>query len=331
MRRSFFLIATVLMVMAGLMSSCHYKDLCYDHDHGPTPTPDDNLLLVLELKLELDVDLPVSDAAHTKIHVPTYMVVNFYDIESGALKKTEYVGPYGGPLHVTPGTYDMVVYSFDTEYTQERGESNIKTLEAFTSDITASKQPLFSLVAKDDTTSAPGPIIWTPDHLLVARKRVEIPPYSEVQRVITIEAAAETIVETYAFEVPHIVGIEYAQSVDAFVTNQALSNYFGRDEVNASPATVYFPVDVNRKDSCFQTTFNTFGKLPGESRSYLNIIAVNSDGKPVIVISDITEQFADTTHIIVIPDTVVIPPPASGGIAPTVEEWEEINHDVPIG
>lgn len=329
MRRFFFLIAAVLMIIAGLMSSCHYKDLCYDHDHGQTP--DDNLLLVLDLKLELDLDLPVSDAAHTKIHVPTYMVVNFYDIESGALKKTEYVGPYGGPLHVTPGTYDMVVYSFDTEYTQERGESNIKTLEAFTSDITASKQPLFSLVAKDDTTSAPGPIIWTPDHLLVARKRVEIPPYSEVQRVITIEAGAQTIVETYAFEVPNVSGIEYISSVDAFVTNQAESNFFGRGEVNTNPATVYFPVGVNGKEKKLMTTFNTFGKLPGESHSYLNIVVVNSEGEPFIYIADITEQFGDTTHTIVIEDSIHIPIPEGSGILPSVEEWNEEIHDVPIG
>ena len=331
MRRSFLLMAMILMAMTGWFSSCHYKDLCYDHDHGPTPSPDDNLMLVLNLKLELDLDLPVSDAAHTKIHVPTYMVAQFYDTLSGGLKKTAYVGPYGGPLQIAPGTYDMVVYNFDTEWTWIRKESNINTLEAYTSDITSTKQPIFSVIAQEDTTGVPGPIIYTPDHLLVARKRVEIPEYSEVKKVITIEASAETVVETYAFEVPHVIGAEYTSSVEAFVTNQALSTFFGRDEVNPTPATIYFPVEVNRKDSCFETTFNTFGKLPGESHSYLHIVVIGPEGDPITVVSDITEQFEDTTHIIILPDTIVIAPPAGGGIAPTVEEWEEETHDVPIG
>lgn len=322
--RRILLIATLTLVT--LLSSCRYKDLCYDHDHDP----DYNLYLKLELQLELDEDLDVSDEAHTKINIPTYMVVQFYDTLSGALKETEYVGPYGGPLQVAPGTYDMVVYAFDTEWTQERGESNISTLEAFTSDITSMKSPLFMQAAKTDTV-APGPIIYTPDHLLVTRKRVEIPPYRFGGEVITIADTASTIIETYAFEVPNVAGVEYVSSVEAFVTNQAQSNFFGRGQLNTDPATIYFPLEVNRKEKLLETTFNTFGKLPGESHSFLNIVIFDSQGKPYTVVTDITEQFEDTAHIIVISDTIIIPAPAGGGIAPTVEEWEEINHDVPIG
>lgn len=317
-----------LMVVALLLASCQYKDLCYDHNHWTEP----NLVLRLDLKLDLDIDLDVSEEAHTKIEVPTYMVVCFYDPESGLLQKTEFVGPYGGPLHVNPGKYDMVVYSFDTEWTQVRGESNKGTLEAFTSDITMLKRPIFSMF-EQDSTEAPGPIIYTPDHLLVTRKEVEIPPYSTEEQVITIEAKVATIVETYSFEVRNIMGIENVATVDAFVTNQANGNFFGRGEVNASPATIYFPLDVKREKGLLESTFNTFGKLPGESRSYLNILLTNTKGQPFTLVTDITDQFEDTTHIIVISDTVVIPAPegGAGGIAPTVEPWVEETTTVPIG
>lgn len=328
MRRSFLHLCAMLLVASTILTSCRYKELCYEHDHGL----DYNLILKLTLDLEIDSTMDVSDEAHTKIHIPTYMVVNFYDIMSGDLKKQEFVGPYGGPLSVTPGTYDMVVYAFDTEWTQERGEGNRKTLEAFTSDITAMKSPLFALFGKKDSTTAPGPIIYTPDHLLVARKRVEIPQPSIDQQVITVEATASTIIETYEFEVTNIDGIEYISSVEAFVTNQARSNFFGRREVNPEPATIYFPVGVSRKKGMLKTTFNTFGKLPGESHSFLNIIVVNSEGKPFVYIADITEQFEDTTHTIVIEDSIHIPAPTpAGGITPTVEEWTEEIHDVPLG
>ena len=318
----------VLVAVLAMFGSCKYKDLCYDHNHWSEP----NLVLKLDLKLDLDIDVEVSEEAHTKIDIPTYMVVCFYDLEDGSLKKMEFVGPYGGPLQVNPGTYNMVVYSFDTEWTQVRGEGNVSTLEAFTSDITAMKLPVFSKF-EQDTTEAPGPIIYTPDHLLVTQQVVEIPPYTDEEHVITIEATVGTIVETYSFEVKNIEGIEYVASVDAFVTNQARANYFGIGELCQEPATIYFPMEVNRETWTLKTSFNTFGKLPGESRSYLNILVTDTKGQPYTHITDITEQFKDTAHTIVIEDSIVVPKPAGGGtgISPTVDPWDEENTDVPIG
>lgn len=330
MRRSFLMTAAVVLLTAMLLlSGCHYKDLCYDHHHDV----DYNMYLKLELNLDIDIDIDVSEESHTKIKIPTYMVVCFYDTLSGALKEMEYVGSYGGPLHVNPGTYDMVVYSFDTEWTQVRGDQNVDSLEAFTSDITASKTPIFSLFAQKDENTAPGPIIYTPDHLLVTRKRVEIPPYSLEEQVITIEATASTIVETYSFEVINVTGVEYVSSVEAFITNQARASYFGRGEVSQEPATIYFPMDTDIKEKKLKSAFNTFGKLPGESKSYLNIVLTDTEGKPFTFITDITDQFENDNHTIVVEDSVVIPEPATSGtgISPTVEDWEEENHDIGIG
>ena len=331
MKRSSIWTAVMVLLVSVLFAGCEYKELCYDHRHGDKP----NLYLKLDLKLDLDIDIVVTDEDHTKIEIPSHMVVCFYDPKGGALKKMTFVGPYGGPLQVLPGTYDMVVYSFDTEWTQVRGDGNINTLEAFTSDVTAIKSPQFALFApSNDTTSAPGPIIYTPDHLLVTRKQVEIPNYDVEDHIITIEAMASTIVETYSFEVTNITGIEYVSSVEAFITNQARSNFFGRGEVNQEPATIYFPMEVDRETMTLKTSFNTFGKLPGESHSYLNMLLTDTEGHSYTVVTDITEQFIKRDHEIVIQDSIVIPTPAGGGgagIAPTVEDWEEERHDVPIG
>ena len=318
-----------LFTLAFLLTACQYKDLCYDHNHWSEP----NLSLRLDINLDLNVELEVSEEAHTKIEVPTYMVVAFYDPENGALRKTEYVGPYGGPLQVAPGTYNMVVYSFDTEWTQVRGENNVNTLEAFTSDITNMKSSLLAHFYRADKEDAPNPIIYTPDHLLVTQKEVEIPPYTAEEHVITISATANTIVETYGFEVRNITGIEYIASVDAFVTNQARSSFFGRGEKSTESATIYFPLEVKRDEGVLKSTFNTFGKLPGESHSYLHLLLIDTEGNPFTITSDITEKFNNPDHIIVIDEPLVIPEPQAGGggIAPTVDDWEEINQDVPIG
>ena len=330
-RFCFLILAIVLLASSTMFTSCKYKDLCYDHNHWSEP----NLVLKLDLKLDLDldIDVEVSEEAHTKIEIPTYMVVGFYDPESGSLRKTEFVGPYGGPLQVTPGIYNMVVYSFDTEWTQVRGEGDLNTLEAFTSDITEAKLPLFSHFNRMKASEAPGPIIYTPDHLLMTAKHIEIPQFSTEDIVMTIEATAATIVQTYGIETMNITGVENIASAEAFITNQARSSFFGRGEISQEPATIYFPMEINREEGTIETTFNTFGKLPGESQCYLYILLLDTEGTPYTVVEDVTDMFNDSTHMIQVSDTIDIPTPASesGGIAPTVNPWEEENHDVQIG
>ena len=320
---------TLLIITLVLLSACRYKDLCYDHNHDT----DHNVSLKLSLDIDLDVDLEVSVEAHTKIDTPSLMKINFYEPVKGNLSETEYTGPTGGPIHVNPGQYRMVIYSFDTEWTDIRGESNINTLEAFTSDVTDLKWKQFANFAKGINREQAAPIIYTPDHVLVTQKDVEIPAYStEGEYVITITATAATILETYGFEVKNIEGIEYIASVDAFITNQARSHYFGRGERSSDSATIYFPMEVDKEKKTLKTTFNTFGKLPGESRSLLHILLIDSDGNEFTLTTDITDQFTHTDHEIIITDSIVIPKPeGGGGIDPSVDDWENHDEDVNIG
>ncbi len=316
------------LVITTLLASCDYKDLCYDHNH----LPEYSVFLKLNLKLDLELDLEVDEEAHTKITAPDYMKVCFYDALSGSLRNTEFVKAEGGPLHTAPDLYQMVVYSFGTEYVQIRGEGDIRTLEAFTSDITSTKASALAGFTRAGEDDAPGPIIYTPDHLLVARREIEIPAYVEGDTVVTMTAIAATIVETYGFEVHSVVGIEYIASVEAFVTNQARSSFFGRGEVSQEPATICFPVEVDRRNQRLHTTFNTFGKLPGESECYLHILITDTDGNEYHVSTDITDQFEKEDHEIIIDEEIDIPQPQSGGgIAPTVDPWNEETHGVPIG
>lgn len=329
MKKLFTFNFSLFTLAALLLTSCQYKDLCYDHPHNENY----NLSLLLELKLELDVDVEVSVETHTQIEKPDYMKVLFYNPQTGMLSDSEIVGADGGNIYEDPGIYDMLVYSFGTEWTQIRGENNINTLEAFTSDITATKSRLLRAFTRGEDDEPQGPIIYTPDHLLVAHEKVVIPEFSEENRVITLTANAKTVVETYGFQVTNITGIEYIASVEAFVTNQARSTFFGRGEKSTEPATLYFPIEVNPSEGYIHTSFNTFGKLPGESRSYLHILIKNTSGEEVKISVDITDQFEKEDHKIIIDEEIDIPAPedSGSGIAPTVDPWEEEKHDVPIG
>jgi len=142
------------------------------------------LELELKLDLQLDIDVKVDIEVDTVIPTPEYMKVNFYSMDNAGLNYTEFVGPQGGEINTPPGTYVMLIYNFGTEYIQIRGEGNINTVEAFTSDITATKgATLRSFIPSkrageateaDELEEPQGPIIYAPDHLLVTRETVVI-------------------------------------------------------------------------------------------------------------------------------------------------------------
>ena len=312
-----------------LLTSCERMEL---YDLGR------HLSLSLDLKLEIDVVIDPSkqtdEPIPTKIDPPAHHKVIFYSTEDGSQKYSTFVGTNGGEIGAPPGTYRMLTYSFGTEYIQIRGEGNINTLEAFTSDITDSKRSaLRGFTRAGDPEPEEQPIIWAPDHLLVSQEKVTIPEFSEEEVVITLHAKCATIVESYTFEVPYVHGAQWIESVEAFVTNQARTSFFGRGEVSSEPATICFPVGVNRAKGYLYTEFNTFGKLPGESRSLLHILIKNTGGEEVHITTDITDQFEKEDHHIIIPEEIIIPEPEDegAGIAPTVDPWDDEIHDVPIG
>lgn len=296
-----------------------------------------SLDLVLKLNIDIDIDVSIAEGLDIKIPTtiptPTYNKVLFYPYGSTKLSYSTIVSATGGEIFTPPGKYSMVAYSLGTEYIQIRGEGDINSLEAYTSDVTATKLGILRGFTRAGESDPPGPIIYAPDHLLVAVEDVVIPEWTGESQTITIEAFEKTIVQTYTFEVQTVIGSEYIQSCEAFVTNQARSSFFGRGEISTEPATICFEVGVNQTKGCLYTVFNTFGKLPGESTSYLHILIKDTGGTEHRVTVDITDQFNNPEHHILITEPVVIPTPTPGGagIAPTVDEWNEEIRDIGIG
>ena len=62
------------------------------------------------------------------------------------------------------------------------------------------------------------------------------------------------------------------------------------------------------------------------------MILMDTEGKEYRISTDITDQFEKSGHQIKIETPIDVPQPqGGGGISPTVEQWEEIKNDVPIG
>ena len=285
-------------------------------------------LYVKDPSVKLDLNLDLDEGT---IPEPEHMKALFYSSDGSQLYNTHFVGSDGGNLSVASGTYTLLVYSFGTEYIQIRGEGSLETIEAFTSDITASKRSAYrKLVGTKAGEDAP--IFYAPDYLLVAMATIEVPEFTGENILAEVQLEPSSVVQTYSFEVTQVEGIDYVESAEAYVTNQARSYFIGQMKASTEPATLWFPIEVDREKGILNTTYNTFGVLPGGSRTIIHFVVRNSGGQEVTFSADITDQLANPEHKIVVDEEITIPKPAGpSGISPEVDPWQEEIRDVPIG
>lgn len=313
-----------------------------------------SIMLEIEHDLGIDHDIELTeetafeDEYLKKIEgkMPEHVEVLFYDINTHQLIRSQIMSAEGGQVYVPVGEYDMVIYSFGTESTQTARTHHRFEAEAFTSDITklmSGKLSKFQAVSDSTKAEVRGyeddPIIYEPDHLYVANKeRISIPSFRQQQEDVVIHARSKSIVEVYSLEVIGVKGAENIEKVEAFITGQIASNYFGKPEPSDDPATIYTDMRVDPAHSRLFCLFGTFGKLPGaENKIYLDITVTDSGGGQYRYIFDVTEQFDDPENdnnrlIIDAGGIIDIPDAAHGGsgLLPSVDPWEDVQVEVPL-
>lgn len=306
--------------------------------------------LVIDVELGLDYDIALSyetdldpeqqkkiDGCH-----PEYHEVLLYDTVTHELVTSQIVGAKGGQLHMPVGDYHMVIYSFGTESTQLRGLANRLESEAYTSDITKSMADKLKAVQQKASVGSKGyeddPIIHEPDHLYVAHEfDVTIPAFTGKDETVTINARSRSIVNVYSLEIMNVKGTENIEKIDAFVTGQVRSHYFGTPACSEDPATLYITLNADLLNKRLYTIFGTFGKLSGEeNKIYLDVTVTDSGGGQYRYVYDVTEQFdnpENTDHKLVIDGGMIDIPKSEyggGGFNPSVDDWEREEIDVPL-
>ena len=314
-----------------------------------------NVKLFIDLDLSIDqvpqLSFPTEFDKDYSIKIygkmPQYVEALFYDAETHRLVTSQILPAEGGFVNVPVGDYSMVVYSFGTESTQVEGTGHMYEVEAFTTDITkqmASKLSWVSVNTDSTRTDVKGYeddcIIHEPDHLYVANEDlISVPSFEDKAEAVSIYTKASTIVEVYSLEVLGVKGTENIQAVEAFITGQIKSNYFGKQERNDTPATIYTDMRVDTQNERLYSIFGTFGKQPGhENKIYLDITVTDSGGGQYRYIFDVTDQFddpANTNNRLIIDATEIIDIPdaahGGGGLAPSVDPWENENIEIPLG
>lgn len=344
MRKVIYILSVVLTFV--LLESCELR---------PLDELNKNLLLLLK------IDFNIKNV--TTLPEPEIMRVIFYDPKTDKRYTEDYVPAEGGPISIPPGNYDVMVYNFDTESTMIRNDISRLRIEAYTNEVSSQvrnnainsiKRSIVQSKASTDEDSEPVDsawlkameqlenvkIVYEPDHLFVARDNITIYERSGEQ---VIETRAETVVETYFLSV-RVTNIKYMATANALLTGQIGSNFIGfpkEEGKSDDDVTLFFQMEAGTdslENDVVQTTFNTFGKLPGkESRLWLTIIMTSLTGEPVVWHRDITDEFNDNPDlkIVIEDDPIVVPIPepgtgGGGGFQPGVAEWEEEHHYIDL-
>ena len=321
-----FMPAASFMLLLLLPASCERRPLMEQSNN-------------VYLDLELDTDI----VNYEVTGLPDVMKVNFYHPDTEELLYEDFVGPQGGDLSVPPGTYHMVVYNFGTESTVIGRESQHSQVVAYTNEISdfikGQMQTFLAKRASLHATKNDGvedeKIVNQPDHLLVSTEQnVEVPVQAEGDRQHVIHTTAETVVETYKITVRDIKGGQYIRSVSALISGMVRSHYIGADVDSDMPATIYFDMYTDDTRTVLNGTFNTFGKHPGvESVITLDLLVVDTGGGEHIFSYDITDQFkGNEDHILEVVGDFEVREPAEGGggLAPDVDDWDDVNTDIII-
>ena len=196
-RRLFILIAVALTVLMG----CERRELEYG-----------NANVNLRLKINLNVKV---NGKIENLPEPEMMRVMFFNPDTYELITESYLPAGGGRISLPPGHYKFIGYNFDTEAVLLRNDRNYYTIEAYTNEVSSAlKESMLAAIrygksatkGTDDesawnlalTKVQEQGIIYEPDHLFVSHQDIVVRNTSEEQ---VIEAAAETIIETWKISV----------------------------------------------------------------------------------------------------------------------------------
>lgn len=281
------------------------------------------------VELRLDVDLALDDPVMWKKPTqPTLFRALFYDPVTHEKVGDMHCGPDGGRVYgVQPGrSYDVLVYNDDFEYTRIRDDANFNTILAYTDPVDADAKEKYRSEVRGDGSKATDPIIVRePDHLLVARNpNLQIPYLSDRDTTFTIHAKLSTILDSYYIQVDSLKGLENISTVGIYLSGHSSSNRIGPNVRSHEAVTLYFPCYVDLARYCLRTTFNTFGKLPyidGDAK--VQIVVMGDGGRIYNFDQDITEQYNNPDHRLILTVHGTIEPREQGGFVPEVHEWEE--------
>jgi hypothetical protein len=231
-------------------------------------TPDDSLLSTVQVTL---------DWKGMTNELPEYMKIIFYSKDKEGRKVEDYLPAEGGELEVPAGSYRVVIYNYNTESVQVRGEESYETIEAYTGYCTG--------------LSADEAMVWSPDAFYVAVLEDVVIEQSET--TVQMELTPQVVVRNYSFDI-QVVGAKNLSRVVCHISGLNGSYWLGKHTCTVSEVPIN--VETYIKDGVLYGDFSAFisPKEVAETRvagipMMLTLKLVKTDNTVQEVKVDITE------------------------------------------
>lgn len=312
------------LTVAALLSAVFLSSAC---KRRPLTVGDNNVQVNISIDYDI-VNWPDPEE-------PGMMRVMFFDAGDGGFASHAFLPASGGRVNVLPGrTYHVLAYNFDTESTIVEDEYLWHGIHATTNEVPESyKSRLKSRATKFEDEL----IVYEPDHIFVGIvPDVYVPARSVDAPPVVIDIQARSIVETWLVYIDRIQGMEYVASVAGVISGMSLSNTISYDKQSEAQASVFFESMHYEAGGEVDIRFNTFGDNPA-FRQTLSLVVTDIGGTAHIFNFDVSDQFVDNPEQIIYinTDKIIIEEPESvddsgGGLAPDVDEWQDVEIDIEI-
>lgn len=310
-----------------LLTSCDYKDLCYDHSHSAG--------VIVRFDWQKASGLYAQG-----------MTVLFYDTGKAASpERYDFVGRDGGTAQLLAGDYRAVAYNYDTETILYRGMENSSTLEAYTRRSSIEEGTQMAVLSRGYAMPrAAGTeeeaVILEPDPLCGAQSDA-FQLASNESNTITITPCMRT--KKVVITINHVPNLQYTSQIGGSLSGLAPSVNMTTGELGEGCVTQAFTA-ASKGDSTIVMTFNIFGHCPhakgGDYNAHLlTVYAVLADGSKWYYTEDVSDQMHNPSHpgqgddeveIDIVVDDLPIPKPIvnGSGFQPTIDGWQGI--EIPV-
>lgn len=323
MRKSLFILLGLF-----LLSSCQYKELCYDHNHWV------NVNVIYDWS---------QSKADFKSEAVSGMSILFYSKKSEPVRY-DLAGRNGGTVRLLPGTFVPLSYNNDTETILLRGTDRIETAEAYTRNSSMTEGT--RLLTKASFPRAKGtedePIILEPDMLWAgsgAPETLNIGDEDHSMTLVMKQRVTEITVTIY-----NVPNLQYTGQFGGSLSGLSPSVNLLTGELSEDCATQAFPITV-KDATTLEMTFRIFGHCPHEEEGVieqhqLTIYAVLADGSQWYYTKNVTEEMhtpaqqqqEEEIHEIHIElEDLPVPKPIvnGSGFQPTIDGWQ--GEDIEVG
>lgn len=279
--------------------------------------------------VHVELDWSKADVAGS---LPEGVRAIFYPHDPGGRKVDVFLPVEGGDVNLSPGSYSVVVYNYDTETVLVREEESYETIEAYTN---------LCRLGVEGTEK----MVWGPDMLYTARTD-DFQVRDDISCLLQLQPRA--VVRTYPFSLKTI-GLKNVSSAIGSVEG-AMENYLlgkGCGWSHGSP--IYF--EVTKGAGVIKGSFSTFGitqpvlSTDGE-RVVMKLMLTKVDRSVQEVEIDITQAVAtpeggDAEGNAPVPEITLpegseikvddVEPVPGGGIGGDVGEWgDETEVELPL-